>query len=65
MKTLPRFDETEITVADGIITIKQTTRLYDTSSIQIPVAMWGTLCDLVSEEIYPDEFFDNPEPIEP
>lgn len=52
MKTLPRFDETEISVEDGVITIKQV-QSYNTRSIQIPVALWGTFVDAVSEEVYP------------
>jgi len=52
MKTLPRFDETEITVEDGVITIKQ---IYNSRSIAIPVALWGTVMDAVNAEVFTDE----------
>ena len=54
MKTLPKFDETEITIADGVITVKQTAN-YRSESIRIPVALWDTFVDAVIAEIYPEE----------
>lgn len=54
MKTLPRFDQTEITVEDGVITIKQM-KSYNSRSIDIPVALWGTFMDAVNAEVFTDE----------
>lgn len=64
MKTLPRFDETEITVANDVITITQT-RSYNRSSISIPVALWETFYYAVMDELPMQALTAMPETVEP
>ena len=50
MTTLPKFEETEITVEDGIIEIHQH-RNYSSQIIRIPVDLWGRFSQTVYSEI--------------
>lgn len=50
MTTLPKFDETEITIENDIITIKQS-RYYNYHSIEIPVSLWATFAHAIDREI--------------
>ena len=55
MTTLPRFDETEVTVTEGVIKIAQRSRNYSTATIEIPTIMWATFQDAVDKAL-DDEF---------
>lgn len=50
MTTLPKFDETEITVENEIITIRQN-RNYSAHRIEIPVSLWATFAHAIDKEI--------------
>ena len=50
MTTLPKFEETEITVEDGIIEIHQH-RNYTAHILRIPVDLWGLFSQTVYSEI--------------
>ena len=50
MTTLPKFEETEITVEDGIIEIHQH-RNYSVNILRIPISLWGMFSQTVYSEI--------------
>ena len=50
MTTLPKFEETEITVEDGIIEIHQH-RNYTANTLRIPVDLWGRFSQTVYSEM--------------
>lgn len=50
MQTIKEFPETQISVEDGVITIRQTSRSYSTSRIEIPILLWDTVCDIINTE---------------
>ncbi len=54
MTTLPRFDETEVTVTEGVIKIAQRSRNYSTATIEIPTIMWATFQDAVDKALDDD-----------
>ena len=52
MITIKRFNETDVTVEDGVITITQmSSSTYSTSRIDIPVCMWDLIRLAVEDEM--------------
>lgn len=47
---LPKFDETEIEVVDGVIVITQY-KSYSSQKIEIPVHTWFSLTEIVDEAL--------------
>lgn len=50
MTTLPKFEETEITVEDEVITIVQH-RDYSANTVKIPVSFWFKFAKTIDSEI--------------
>ena len=50
MQTIKEFPETQISVEEGVITIRQTNRSYSTNRIEIPILLWDTVCDIIATE---------------
>jgi hypothetical protein len=51
MTKLPKFDETSISVEDGVLSIQQMNSSYQISTIKVPLDLWPLVYEVALTEI--------------